>query len=171
MNTTTDNYTSLVNLLSVFSEATARMDGIQNELHSAYLDLVDAIRHDYADLQATLAQSEEAIVMLATLNPQWFAKARSVKTPYGTVSFRTATKLVAKNEEVTTLLIQQLHDAPEGNPYLRQTTALNLEALEALDDAQLRDLRLKRETTDTCTVKPIKMDLGKAVAAQESPKS
>jgi hypothetical protein len=163
--TPSESYTNLVNLQAVHSEAHARMAELEATLHQQWLDLVDAHRKDYARLQEAIAASEEGISYLATVNPQWFEKARTLKTPYGTVSFRRTTKLEVKNEEVSIALLEQL--GQDGLPFLIPSKRLNLEALEKLDEAELERVRIKRVTSDSCTVKPAKIDLGKAVRSGE----
>lgn len=158
-----DSYTNLVNLQSINSEAHARMAELESMLHQQWLDIVDAYRKEYASIQEAIATSEEGIEYLATVNPQWFEKARTLKTPYGTVSFRRTTKLEVKNEEVSIALLEQIGE--EGLPFLVPSKKLNLEALEKLDDTELERIRIKRVTADSCTVKPAKIDLGKAVKA------
>lgn len=156
------DYKNLIDLMAIFAEATARMDELENDLNQAWLDLVDARRKDYAKLQGVLGQTEEGIRFLAETNPQWFAKARSLKTPYGTVAFRKSTKLSVANEEVSIVLLEQL--GQEGLPFLKNEKRLVLEALEKLDDKELERLRIKRVESETCTIKPAKPDMGKAVA-------
>lgn len=156
-------YKNLVDLMAVHCEASARMGELENDLQQAWLDLVDARRKDYASLQSVLGSTETAIEEAALLNPQWFAKAKSVKTPYGTVAFRRASKLEVKNEEVSILLLEQL--GQDGLPFIRTAKALNLEALEKLDDSELDRLRIKRVATETCKITPAKIDMGKAVKA------
>lgn len=156
------SYANLVNLLSVFTEAESRMKELEAKLQDQYLSFVDDVRDEYATLQQQLADTEEAVEELAILNPQWFAKQRSVKTPYGTVSFRRTTKLVIKNEEATIILIEQLPEEEQAK-FLRVKKELNLEALEDLDDVELKKLRITRDTSDACKVAAAKLDLGKAV--------
>lgn len=159
----TQDYKNLVDLMALLSEATARMGELENGLQQSWLDLVDARRKDYTTLQAAISTSEAAIEAAAILNPQWFAKVKSLKTPYGTVAFRSTKKLEVKNEEVSILLLEQL--GQDGLPFLRTTKVLNLEALENLDDDELSRLRIKRVTTNACKITPSKVELGKAVAS------
>lgn len=168
MNGTTDvadaaQYKNLIDLMAIFAEASARMGELENDLHQAWIDLVDTRRKDYASLQFTVGQTEQAIRDLAEMNPQWFAKARTLKTPYGTVGFRKGSKLEVKNEEVSIVLLEQL--GQDGLPFLKTVKTLVLEALEKLDDQELERLRIKRVETESCTIKAAKPDLGKAVAA------
>lgn len=159
----TKDYKNLISLLSIGAEATARMDELQNSLHQAWLEMVDTMRTEYAKLQNTIASAEQAIEDAADLNPQWFKKQKSLKTPYGTVSYRKTTKLEVPNEEVSILLLEQL--GQDGLPFLKTEKKLVLEALEKLDDQELERLRLRRATTQSFSVKYAKPDLGKAVAA------
>lgn len=170
MNTTTDqnrpvadaaDFKNLVDLMAIVSEGSARMAELESTVQQNYLDIVDAIRKDYASLQYAIGQAEEAIETLALSNGQWFEKSKTLKTPYGTVSFRKTSKLDVKNEEVSILLLEQL--GQDGLPFVRTAKALNLEALEKLDDTELERLRIKRVTTESLTIKPAKVDLGKAV--------
>jgi hypothetical protein len=160
---TTDSYTNLVNLQAIHSEAHARLAELEATLQQQWLDIVDAWRAEYASLQNAIAETEEGIEHLATVNPQWFEKARTLKTPYGTVGFRRVTKLEVKNEELTIALLEQL--GQDGLPFLIPSKKLNLEALEKLEDPELERVRIRRVTTDTCQIKPAKVDLGKAVKA------
>lgn len=167
---TEESYTNLVNLQSVHSEATARLSEMENEMQQSWLAIVDEKRKDYAKLQAAIASAEEGIEYLATVNPQWFEKSRTLKTPYGKVQFRKTTKLEVKNEELTIALLEQL--GQDSLPFLIETKKLNIEALEKLDTTELERIKVKRVVTDSCTITPAKVDLGKAVkaAAAESVK-
>lgn len=167
MDTTTNeaaaaaNFKNLVDLMAIMAEGSARMGELENGLQQDWIDLVDARKKDYASLQFDIGQAEEAIEHLALTNPQWFEKAKTLKTPYGSVSFRKTRKLEVPNEEVSILLLEQL--GQDGLPFVRTAKALNLEALEKLDDKELERLRIKRVTTESLSIKPTKVDLGKAV--------
>lgn len=172
MNTTPDtnrpvadakDFKNLVDLMAIMAEGSARLGELENGLQQDWIDLVDARRKDYASLQFALGNAEQAIETLAFTNPQWFEKVKTLKTPYGTVAFRRTTKLEVKNEEVSILLLEQL--GQDGLPFVRTAKALNLEALEKLDDSELERLRIKRVATESLTIKPTKVDLGKAVKA------
>ena len=54
-----------------------------------------------------------------------------------------------------------------AKPFLRQRTYLSLEALEALDDGELRQLKVARVTTEKITISAAKVDLGKALKAAD----
>jgi hypothetical protein len=157
------DYKNLIDLMAIYAESSARMDELEADLNQAWLDLVDARRADYSKLQLTLSKAEEAIKELSIVNPQWFAKVKTLRTPYGTVAFRRSTKLEVKNEEASIILLEQL--GQDGLPFLKTEKTLVLEALEKLDDAELECLRIRRVESESCTIKAAKPDLGKAVAA------
>lgn len=161
--TESTDYANLIDLIAMGAEADARMGELENDLNQAWLDLVDARRADYAKLQETKARAEEAIKDACELNPQWFAKVRSIKTPYGTVAFRRGKKLEVRNEEASIILLEQLGE--ESAAFIRSEKHLDLEALEKLPDTELERIRINRVSTETFSVKYPKPDLGKAVAA------
>ncbi|WP_193214967.1 host-nuclease inhibitor Gam family protein [Luteolibacter marinus] len=161
--TDTTSYKNLVDLMAIHADATGRLAAMEIELQEEFLKLVDERRKEFARLQGILGESQTSIETLATINPQWFEKKKTLKTPYGSVSFRKTSKLNVKNEEVTIVLIEQRGDQDKA-AYLREKKELNLEALEKLDDAELKALRIVRETTESCKVTAAKIDLGKAVA-------
>ena len=155
-------YKNLVDLMALHADASNRLDAMEAALQEKFIGLVDDIRTEFAKLSLVVSESQAAIEEIALLNPEWFFRAKTIKTPYGSVGFRKTTKLVVKNEEVSILLIEQR--GPEASEkYIRSRKELNLEALEQLDDADLRKLRISRETSESCTVKAAKLDLGKAV--------
>ena len=164
--TSEESYTNLVNLLAIYTECTTRMGELENAVQEAYLDIIDENRKLYASLQNKISESEAAIKLAALQHPEWFQSIKTLKTPYGTVGFRSATKLEVPNEELTIALIERLEDA---DLYLRTRKFLNLEALESLEDFALKGLQISRVTADKCTVTPARIDLGKAVkkAAQK----
>jgi hypothetical protein len=155
-----NDFANLVNLMSVYAEAKARFAALENEAQSAFIELVDEKKKDYAELQDLIGKTEAALEIVARKNPDWFADSKTVRTPFGSVSFRKTTALQVANEELTILLVEQ---RPDGAEYLRTHKELDLEALEKLDDEDLKKLRIKRVESETCTIKPAKVDLGKAV--------
>jgi len=164
-----EDYKNLVDLLAIVAEGTARLGELENGLQQDYIDLVDARRKDYTQLQYAIGKAEESIEALALSNPAWFEKSKTLKTPYGSVAFRRSSKLDVKNEEVSILLLEQL--GQDGLPFIRTAKALNLEALEKLDDSELERLRIKRVSSESLTIKPAKVDLGKAVKSAEKQES
>lgn len=158
-----NTYKNLVDLLAIFSDASNQVAALQASVEESYLGLVDSHREEYAALQKVLADAEASIRFIAAANPDWFIDPKTLKTPYGTVAFRSVTKLLIPNEEASILLLEKLFDENDRATFLRQSIELNREALETLDDATLKKLRITRTNETSCTVKPAKVDLGKAV--------
>lgn len=155
------DFEEVVNLMAVGSEAAARLAEIKAETDLAYVELVDEFKSDYAKFQAALASAEAAMEVFCRKNPKWFSSAKSVKTPYGKIAFRSGTSLVVRDEEATVRLIQALH-APEAGQFLRIQAVPDLEALEKLDDEELKRILVKRESADVFRFTPAGVELGKA---------
>lgn len=164
------DYKNLVDLLAVFTEAKLRLDELQNNAASEYMEIVDGVRGTYAGLQSTVTESELAIEGIALTHPEWFADKRSVKTPYGTVRVTRTTKLDVPNEEVTVLLIERAEETLHLEPgrFLRTKKEPNLDALKELSDRELKALRIERVSDESVKVTEAKIDFGKAVKAAES---
>jgi len=157
------DYTNLVNLLAVYSETDNRMGALQTSAQAEFLELIDGNKAEYAQLQQLLGETEGSLETLALAHPEWFPKDRkSIKTPYGTVKLTSTSKLDVANEEATIILIEGAGDEAREK-FLRTKTELNLEALEALSDAELKPFRIKRIQSQSFSVTPAKLDMGKAV--------
>ena len=160
-----EDFTNLVNLLSVYSEATHRLDQMQADMNGEMMETIDSYKDAYAKMQRTLTEAESALEVIATRHPEWFAEKRGLKTPYGTVKFTRSNPLVVSNEELTLELIERdahkLGLDPEN--LIREVKTLNLEVLETLTDEQLKAFRCKREAKENFSVVAAKVDLGKAV--------
>ena len=102
-----EDFKNLIDLMSVYSQASHSLDEMAAEINNMLLELIDDKRTDYASLQKALTESETAMEHIALSHPEWFTDARSVKTPYGIVKFHRSTKTVVKNEELTLLLVKQ----------------------------------------------------------------
>ena len=165
------DYVNLVNLLSVFAEAKNRLGILENEAQGQFLDLVDETKDEYAKLQLTIADSQEAMEVIARNHPEWFVEQRQIKTPFGTVKMQRSTALEVKNEELSIALIKA--SEPEGTPLIRTKEELDLEELEKLSDEELKRFKVRRVHNENFSVKEAKMDLGKAVkaSAKDKPKA
>jgi hypothetical protein len=163
-----DHYKNLVDLLAVRSAAESTLAEWEANMHQAYVDLVDAGRKEYVDLQKTIAAADAAIEATALLNPQWFEAERTVKTPYGSVAKRRVTKLVVENEEVTVALLEQR--GPEAEAFLRVRKQVNVEALETMGDEELRRIRVRRVQSESIAIRCTKPDFGKAAKKAEKGK-
>lgn len=163
-NTQPDDYKNLIDLLAVFSEGRQRLATLELEAQSEFTEIVDTHRAEYAELQSKISQAEAAIDEIATRHPEWFTEKRHVKTPYGTVKVTRTTKLKVSNEEAAILRIEH---AGHGEKFIRTEKALNLEALEALSDDELKAFGIIRIRDENVSVKEATIDFGKAVKAAE----
>lgn len=185
-NPASPDFTELVNLLAVYTEACNQLAALQVQANESNLDLLDELKPDYARLQETVATTEATMELIALRNPQWFNEQQTIKTPYGTVRFRLSHELDIPNEEVTIILIKHRAEkaardnalALPGAPinasafavttYIRTREELDREALEKLDDATLAELRIKRVQKKNFSAKPAALDLGKAIKETSS---
>lgn len=157
------DYKNLIDLLAVYSESHARLSKMQAEINEEVLDTVDPRREEFAEIQAAASQAEEAIREIAGRNPQWFPEgAKTLKTPYGHIQSRASTSLAVPSEEATIRLIRA---AGKETQFLRVNTTLDKEALEALKDDELAEFGIIREKGESLTIKPVALDMGKAVEA------
>jgi len=156
------DFDNLVSLLSVYTEAQNRLDHLNAQANEAFIDIVDEHRGEYAQLLESQTEAESAIEILALKHPEWFAEKKTVKVPFGTVKVTKSTSLKADNEEASIILIET-SARPDKASLIRVHAELNLEALEALTDDELRAFRIKRITDQNVKVTAAKVDMGKAV--------
>ncbi|MBI5646666.1 MAG: host-nuclease inhibitor Gam family protein [Ignavibacteriae bacterium] len=169
MTTTTpqsSQYSNLLDLLALFTEGTSRIAELEQRASEHMIEFLDEIRAEYAQLQASVAEAQAAIESAVLQHPEWFAGKSTLRTPFGSVAKRKATSLDIQKPELTIALIQQ-DDTLDDAVYLRVVEGVNKEALNLLDDATLRRLRVRRITEEKLTVKPLSVSLGTAVKAQE----
>lgn len=174
----TEDFQNLINLLAVYTESTNRLAELQAEVNNALLEILDEMKGEYAQAQEAAARAEAAMELIALKHAkEWFSEKRTIKTPYGTVSLRTTSKLAVSNEEATLVRIRLAAEKafPGNGPeevlareefvgrFIRTKEELNLEGLEAEEDAFLRGLGITRNTVDKFTAKPATLELGKAV--------
>lgn len=163
-----EDFKNLVDLMAVYSDAATQLEALKADVNQEYLGIIDEQRDAYAKLQKILTESETALELICLKHPDWFTTRKSVKTPYGTVAFRSGKTLTISNEEASIILIEQHIEArrAEGidiSGLLRTRTELNVEALEAMDDDVLARFRIHRTSTTSFSVKPAAIDMGKAV--------
>jgi hypothetical protein len=169
-------FNEVVNLLAVFSEATSRLAELEAGANRDLLELIDQHKDEYATLQETCKKTEAALECLCRSHPEWFTAARSLKTPYGRVSFRSGASLAVRDEEATVKLLRAEYErtlarheadgATEIFPvadYVRVVELPNLEALEKLDDEALKKFMVTRVHADTFSVTAAAVNFGKAV--------
>lgn len=163
----TDDFKQLVNLLAIYSDADNRLAKLEADVNESVLEIIDGEKADYAKLQQARTEAEGGLELLARKHPEWFVSAKTLKTLYGAVSLKdNPPKLNVPNPEVSIVLIQQKGEKEksfQADKYLRTHTELDLEELAKLNDDELKAFRITRTQSDTFSVKPTKLDLGKAM--------
>lgn len=157
------DFAEVVKLLAVLSEAESRLAQIEAEANSELLELIDEHKAEYARLQEAATKAETALEGICRAHPEWFQVAKSIKTPYGKVAFRTGTSLEVKDDEATVKLIRAILPKDEAAKFVRIVEVPDLEALEKLDDAELSKFMVKRVSADVFSATAAKVDFGKAV--------
>jgi len=178
-NTTTAaaDYKNLVDLIAIYKEGRHRLAVLETELDADYTQLVENVRAEYAELQASIAAAEESIRTLVKAHPEWFADAKTVKTPDGAVQSRTTTHHEAPDEvsAIARIKAAQARAIKAGNEVLatqlgalvRVEETLNLDAAGELSVEDLARFGIVRIVDESVTVKEAKLDLGKAVRTIE----
>lgn len=158
------DYQNLVNLLSVHSEASTRQLALNADFNHQFLEVVDEHKGEYAANQNAISEAEGAIKVIVARHPEWFEKAKTIKTPYGSVKSVSTTSIDVPSEEATIRLIRA---AGRSDEFIRTVEELDKEALEKLDDKQLAKFGLTRKSAESVTIKPLAVDLGAAVNQAE----
>jgi hypothetical protein len=161
----TPDFQEVINLLAVLTEANNRMLDIEAASNTEFLEIIDDFKKEFAQCQEARTKAEAALETICRSHPEWFVNARSIKTPYGKVSFRATARLSIANEEATVRLIKAFK--PKPHDYIRLVEEPNLEALEALDDADLEKLMIKRERGESFSATPARVDFGEALKKSE----
>jgi hypothetical protein len=166
----TIEFQTFVDLLEHHTYASNAIKQMQVEANRHLLEILDGSRVEYTELQECLAATEAKLRAIALQHPEWFGDKRSMVTPFGSVKMKTSEWLETENEELSIALLEA-----EGNTnpefkselFLHSKKSLNLEALEKMDDVQLRRFRIKRMRDDNFKVEPAEVKLGKAMAANK----
>lgn len=152
--------------------ALRRLAELEGEVAAALAVAVGERTAEFAALRRESADLESRLVTLAAAHPEW-REGQSVKSPLGRIEFRSVTRLAPVNAAASILLVETLVGPGSARETLRgwrpeQFLAvekrLRLEALEALDDADLRALGIRRTRTETASVKPARPSLTPAPA-------
>lgn len=166
----TESYHKLTEELGAYTRLSNQLAEIEARFQAAITELIsECYRDEFQELTEQLQAVEARIELLALKNPDWFEKTKTVKTPFGTVASRATTKLDVENEEATIAILELRGE--QGKPFLRERKYLSIESLEALDDAELQRLKVRRVRTEKITISPAKVDLGKALkkSAKDQP--
>lgn len=160
-----EDFKNLIDLLAIYSEADATLAQMTANLNSDVIQAIDGYKDDYAGMQKTLVEAEQAAERIALRHPEWFTEKKSVKTPYGTVKFHRSNPVQVGNEELSIELIKRdaAQHGLEPGAFIRQREVLNIEALETLTPEQLKAFRLTRVAKENFSITPARVDLGKAV--------
>ncbi|MCX6952599.1 MAG: host-nuclease inhibitor Gam family protein [Verrucomicrobia bacterium] len=162
-----NDYADLVNLLAALTAATTELNSLEADASKEQLALAKGYIERYKELQTTIGETEAALQVIAARNPQWFAKATTLKTPFGAVKRTTATSLVIADETMTIALIRA---AKREDDFLNVETTISIESLEKLEDAELAKLGVRRSQTHNFKPSAKKAEFGEAVGeAEKSP--
>jgi hypothetical protein len=158
-----------------FTAASNRCNKLDAQLNTNFEKLVEEKSPDWITNTAAARAAEIAATALLEEHPEWFGDKQSFKTPHGTAAKKKVTSLQIDNELITTRLIMGTY-APEAKSlqkllgdaadFLHIEIKPNKEALEGLKDDDLAALGIKRVTTESITLKPLSVDLGKSVEAK-----
>jgi hypothetical protein len=164
------DFENAIALLAVLTEATNRLNELENDANDQLMELLDDKLREYAQLQETITKSDTALELLALKHPEWFKLKKSIKTPFGVMRFHSSTKLEVSNEEATLAKLELMEakdreGAFRASLYTREEKTLNIEALEKLDDATLLRLGINRVKDEKFTATPAKLEMGKAIQA------
>ena len=173
IDTESDDFKKLLALQKDHNAATAAMDALQAQLNAAHLDWLKQIVDQAVAIEGARVRIEaDAEVLCRKHEGDWFKDRQSVKTPLGAAAFRRSTSLEVPSEELTMVLVDR-HNGRKvvgdenqtfvSDDYIRTVKSLNLEALGTLPDTMLSVLKITRVDTETFTLKPASVDLGKVV--------
>jgi hypothetical protein len=168
-------YNQLLNLLATYSDAKARLTALESETNRTFLDIIDASKPTYTDLQTTLAGTEVSLRDLAAKHPEWFADSKTLKTPFGQLHSHRSTSHEAPDTTAAIARIKaaQARAIKSGDEVLatrlgaliRTEDTLNFDALGDLDTPQLTRFGITRRTEESLTIKEAKVTLGSAIKA------
>lgn len=163
---TQTDFQRLVALMNSFSVASNALKLLEATVNESQMKIVTTHSKEYADLQLALADAEKELKNISQDHPEWFGDKKSIKTPFGTVKFHRSSKLVVKNKEVTLarLDVKAARDEKfDRSRYVRTEESINVESFEGMDDKELAYFGIERSQEENFSVKPVEMDMGKAV--------
>jgi hypothetical protein len=155
-------FTRLIELQSALTEADNLLASIEATVNPAVAETIAKHKAAWADAQAQRDEAEREIRLLAEAHPEWL-EGKSIRTPFGAVSFRDTSKLDIPNIEATVALIRvhfpKHQMAPD--PFIRLHEEPRPEVLETLGDDLLAKIGVTRVKSTSITVKPAHVDMAK----------
>lgn len=166
-------YSKLNDRLSQYSTLFAALEAAEAEIKTIQLAAAGELLPKHAEAKIKLANLEAELRVIsdgfyAELFPE--NKKRTHQTPFGGIRYHKSTTLEFDDEEKSVLKIhrdceeEEARAAHDRRPalftsdqLLRTKVTLNLEALEALPDAQLAAWDIRREKKDNFKVLPFAM--------------
>lgn len=161
-------FKNVIDLLAVLTESSNRLADIEAAANEEFQEIIDEFKDDYAKAQLAATQAEAALEAACRAHPEWFTSARSIKTPWGKVSFRKTSRIEVQNEEATIRLLRHVLEPDEADDYITTVAKLNIEAMENLSEDVLREVMARRVNGDSFSATPAKIDFGKAVKESET---
>lgn len=163
-----EDYRNLLDLQTLHADAVNALARLQAKADGALHDMLSEHRDTFAQLTVTVRDCEAALEVIARKHLEWFDGGKSIKTPFGSVKFHTSSELSIPNEELT---LARLVDAIKARQVpatsVKLVEKINREALEGLDDTVLACLGIVRVAKNNFAAKPAKVNLGKAISAQD----
>lgn len=158
------DFADLVNLLTALTKSENNLALLQQVLDKQHLETVQGHMEAYKEIQTLIGECEAAIKVIAARNPQWFEEKKTVATPFGELKRTTAISLEIPDEEITMTLIR---GAGHADKFIKSVHTISKEALEVLDDEELKKFGVKRVTEHNYKAAAATVNLGKAVKAAE----
>lgn len=139
--------------------AIAKIDAVVNTKVAA---VIAEHTRDWAAATEAHKRIEREIISLAERHPEW-KDGESIKSPFGTVSFRKTTSLEIHNEGASITLIRSvLARHPLRETAIRTEETINREVLESLTDLELASIGIARSKGVSISVKAKRVDMAKA---------
>lgn len=164
--TETIDFELLIQYQSALNEADNQLASIDAVVQPQVTAIVDQTRDRWAAAKSQRDEAEAQIRTIANRHPEWM-DGKQIKTPFGSIAFRTTIKLDVPNPDATVALIRHHLDESFSKLAIRTLEEPRLEVLETLDPAQLSKIGITRSEGTTITVKPAKVDMAKSTKSKK----
>ena len=162
------DYLEMLELQRCHGEAVNELAKLQAEADDLLNRLLSERKELFGTLTVTVRDLEVALEAISRRHPDWFGDGKTFKTPFGVVRFFTSSELWIQNEELTaSRLADAMGNGLVPDAALRMVVKINKEVLEGLDEKTLADLGIVRRVKDNFSVKPAKVNLGKAISSAD----